>query len=208
MENEIEKRASYSIFFFPSVLHGRQLRLDDNRALERTLIELETTQGLLEWDFANAEAPFLFGGKQRKARLKLVARRSGARRQLLQLVPGKGGDIEQAAIAAGRMYATDRGFDHMVLADNRPACGPHERQNRDAAHAWLRSANRWDTSKLEKRVVQLVTGTPARLSTLSAEMSLSSAQVRLVFVRAWLNEQVRWDIGQEAVTDDLLVRPA
>lgn len=207
MEIETEKRSSYSIFFFPSVLHGRQLRLDASRALESLLVELETTPGVMRWELTDYEVPFTFDGRARSVSLPLFVKRKRHRGQLLQLLAGRGTALEEAAVKAGQAFAEARKFEHVPVPANRLNKGPHEKQNREAAHAWLRSAARWNTRELESRLVSAVRARAAHLSSLRAELSLTETQVRLVFVRAWLSGEVSWDIGNDPVMHDLLVRP-
>jgi hypothetical protein len=206
MEIETEKRAGYSLFFFPSVFHREQLRLT-SRALERALIEFETTPGLERWEFVDAQAPYVFAVQQKKAVLPLAVHIKGRSRQLVQLVTGSGSPGEEAAIAAGQQYASSRGFGHLVFANNRQPLGPYERQNRECAHAWLRTGQRWETKELEDFAARLGGRPGACLSTLQQEGSLSPTQARLVFVRCWLRGLLAWDIGHESIAGNLQVKP-
>lgn len=204
MNTEAGKRESYSFFDFPSVLHRKRVRLE-SRALERTLIELETTPGVTEWRRVDVPVPFYSEGQERETTLQLSVARAQAPRQLVQLVRGTAGAIEESAIAAAREYCDRTQYEHVVVPERRLPRSYWETQNRRAAHAWLLQAENWDTTKLEEAATDVLHCHALRFSQLANELNITPLQAKLVFLRCWLRGLFPWDIGAESVGQDLLV---
>jgi hypothetical protein len=204
-----KKRESYSFFEFPSVHYGQRVRLN-SRSYERTLIELETTPGITGWRKVDQEVPFVSGGKEMTTVLQLVVSQrveslSKQSWRKLQLVRGTDSDTEKAAIAAGRACCEREHIEHVALSANRPTVGPHETQNRRAAHAWLVQVQGRSTRFLEQRLAQEVAHERRLLSDLAELLGVTPICARLVFIRCWLRQMVSWDIGQQPIGQDLLV---
>lgn len=205
-----KKRLSYSVFKFPSLFHPGMIQLE-SRALERVLIELETTPGVIGWQRLDMAVPFSASGRTGEGVIQFAVARGDVPKQpdlWIQLVSGTGSVTELASLAAGRAACESRDAEHLSLAANRVPRGPFELQNRNAAHAWLLQAPRWKTRELEQELLQVIARKPLALSVVAKRTGLTELQTRLVFIRCWLRGLVEWDIGNESIAGDFLIEGA
>lgn len=201
------KRTSYSFFDVPSLYSRERVRVP-TRALERLLIELETTPGVIDCQFANKEVPVFIGHNEDVAVLNfLVTRKTDSRPNALcvQLVPGSRSQAEFIKVQAGLDYCERNGLEHLVANEGRPAAGRFELQNRNAAHAWLTRAWAWPSQPYEYDLMRQLQAGPLWLSEVSRLLELTDLQTRVVFLRCWLRGLVHWDVGNDNILRDLMV---
>lgn len=202
-----KKRLSYSVFKVPSLFHPGMIQLE-SRALERVLIELETSPGVVGWQRLNLVVPFSASSRTGEGVIQFTVARGGAPKQpnlWIQLVSGTGSVTELASLAAGRAACEKRGAEHLSLAANRVPRGPFELQNRTAAHAWLLQATSWKTREAEQGLLQVIARKPFAVSVVAKRTGLTELQTRLVFIRCWLRGLVEWDIGNVPIASDFLI---
>ena len=208
MAPAVAKRTSYSFFDVPSLYSRNRVRVSSS-ALERLLIELETTPGVTDCQFENRELPFFIGQKERVAVLNFAVSRQGDSRPhalRVQLVQGTRSEEENWKVQTALDYCKANGLEHRVMLANRPVVGLYELQNRNAAHAWLTRAWTWPSLRLEYQLVKELGPGPLPLSELARRLGVSDLQVRVVFLRCWLRGLVHWDIATEYILRDLTIK--
>lgn len=201
MEAFANKRESYSFFTFESVLHRCWYKLD-SAPMVTALELLETTPGVKGWKFVLEEATFVHDGKQRVTKLPLAGVGKNGERFLVQLLRGSESKAEAAELDAGRAYAVSKQCAHWPVRGRDVMQNRIELLNRQCAHAFLRHATNWDTCNLERRVLQMLGDGPLLLSELTRLLGLTPTQCRVVVLRAWLRDTVKWDIAHIPVNSD------
>jgi hypothetical protein len=197
-------RPYYSLFFINSAQHQCR-HLAGDRVTQFAVSQVETTPGVKRWSFIDDPVPFMHGGKEREAHLPIAVAFKRGPRQLWQVLPGYDGELERAAIAAGQEYAAAQQCEHVLLTDRGFRERPVETLNRRAAHALLDHASEWHSTEHQARAVVAVRAASMPLGKLAELLKLRWEQVQVVFIRAWLDELVQWDVSRLRLTPEFLV---
>lgn len=198
-------REHFSHFYVNSAHHERRF-LVGSRAVQWAITVVETTPGVKSWSLVDDKVPFTQAGREREAHLPIAASLVRGRRQLWQVLPGFGGEAEQAAVHHGRVYAEAVGCDYVLVTERGLRKKPTELLNRRAAHALLDHASTWKTGEQEGLAVVYARERPRTLEQLQELLKLKHPeQMHVVFIRAWLKGLVPWNIDADRLTPDLLV---
>lgn len=198
-------REHFSLFFANSAQHERRFVVG-SRAVQWSITLVETTPGVKSWAFIDKKLPFHFAGRDREAHVPIAVSLTRGRRQLWQVLPGFGGDAEQAAVHQGRAYAAAQNCEYVLVTERSLRERPVEMLNRRAAHALLDHAAQWKSADLESYAVVHVRERSRTLSELQQLLKLTRLeQMYVVFIRAWLRGLVRWNVGADRLMPELVV---
>ena len=201
-------RPHYSLFFANSAQHECRI-LVSTRALQWAITLVETTPGVKTWAFIDQKVPFNHAGQDREAHVPIAVQMARGRRQLWQVLPGFGGESEEAAIHAGRNFAVMQNCEHVLVTERELRERPTEMLNRRAAHTLLDHASQWKSADHESYAVVYARERARTLGELQQLLKLPKPeQMHVVFIRAWLRGHLRWDIATRRLTPDLLVEAA
>lgn len=184
------KRPSYSLYFVPSVLHGREMLVGDQ--LTSMLIAWAETTPRVKTFTVGAPA-FVYDDEQGKTKETKVSLSVGMLDGAVAYWDGCRADQQEKQakpLAVKASHARLAGARHHVFSDGILDPASIERRNRVAAHQLLYLGRNRDTDELETRLLMRLASGPVSLSSFASHHAVSHEVATLAVMRAFLKGRV------------------